>query len=221
MIRNKTRITALLAAVPYLLLSASENVTFTTIVERDGSGLRQFTASCLDDREEEVTKRIREASAKYDVERRQVKPGQTVIIRNWRPAGLDNLPQEEGVSLQIADIAQQPLSFFTYYHWSEPVRIEAQTATPMEKEGRSKAVLRYVLQMPGSILPATVSTGGQIADGRVVWELPGDQEETLLEASSRQVRWGYLLITLYVLGFIAFQVVSFTQRVIKNRPRKI
>lgn len=212
--------TTLLAAVPYLLLSMSQSVTFTTVVERDGSGLRQFKASYQPSRHDDVLRRIREASPDYDVERREVKPGQRVIIRNWRPSGLDNL-QDRAVSLKITDIVQQPLSFFTYYHWSEQVDIYQEAATEVEKEGRSRAVLRCVLQMPGTILPETVSAGGLIENGRVVWELTGDQEEHPLEAISRQVRWGYLVIVIYILGFIIFRAVSFVERRIKHRPRRI
>ncbi len=220
MMRNNPPITILLAAVPYLLLSTSQSVTFTTIVERDGSGLRQFVASCLEDREGDVTKRIREASPHYDVEHRQIGPGQTAIIRNWRPTGLDKLT-EKGVSLQITDIAQQPLSLFTYYDWSEQIEIYRETATEVETEGEKKAVLRYILQMPGTILPQTLSAGGQIENGRAVWELTGDEEQYTLKAQARKVRWGYLLILIYVLGFIIFQLVSYTERRIKNRPRRI
>jgi len=220
LIRTNPSTTMLLAAVPYLLLSMSQDVTFTTIVQHDGSGLRQFVASCLENRKEDVTKRIREASPHYDVEHCQIGPGQITIIRNWRPTGLDKLT-EKGVSLQITDIAQQPLSLFTYYDWSEQIQIHRDTATEVEKEGQQKAVLRYILQMPGTILPQTLSTGGQVENDRAVWELTGDEEQYTLKAQSRKVRWGYLLILIYVLGFIIFQLVSYTERRIKNRPRRI
>ena len=220
MITNKTPITALLAAVPYLLLSTSQSVTFTTIVERDGSGLRQFAASCLDDRVREVRKRIREASPHFDVESRRVSSGQTIFIRNWRPAGLDN-PPDRDISLQITDIAQQPLSIFTDYQWSEKLEIYRQTATEVETEGEQLAVLHYVLQMPGTILPHTLSAGGRVENGQAVWELTGDKDEYTLEAHSRQVRWGYLLILIYILAFVIFQIVSYVEQRIKNRPRKI
>ena len=218
--RNKPSITTLLAAVPYLLLSTSQSVTFTTIVERDGSGMRQFSASCLEDREADVTKRIREARPHYDVERRQVGPGQAVIIRNWRPPQLDKL-HEEGVLLQITDIAQRPFSIFTNYEWSEQLKIYRQPAPEVETRGQEIAVLRYVLQMPGTILDKELSLGGRVENGRAVWELTGDKDEYTLKARSRQVRWGYLLILIYILGFVIFQVVSFMERRIKHRPRKI
>ena len=74
--------------------------------------------------------------------------------------------------------------------------------------------------MPGRILSVN-GTGGRIENGLAVWELAGDQQETILQATSRQVRWGYLLIVIYILAFLAFQAVGFVQRLIKYRPRRI
>ncbi len=222
MMRTNPPTTMLLAAVPYLLLSMSQSVTFTTVIQRDGSGLRQFVASCEPDRLSDVTLRIEEASADYAVSgRSKDKPGQHVLIRNWQWPHYGGNQSSQDFSLQISDIVQKPLSLFTYYDWSEEIQIHRETATEVEKEGQKKAVLRYILQMPGTILPQTLSAGGQVENGRAVWELTGDEEQYTLKARARQVRWGYLLILIYVLGFIVFQLVSYTERRIKNRPRRI
>ena len=220
MIKHNTSTTALLAAVPYLLLLASQSVTFTTVVARDGSGLRQLTASCPDGRVGDVTPRLQAASPDYAAAGRETSLGEVILIRNWRwPHAVSDRSRED-FSLYIADVAQRPLSMFTYYDWSEPVFIEVQDATPAETEGQSKAILRYVLQMPGRILSVN-GTGGRIENGLAVWELAGDQQETILQATSRQVRWGYLLIVIYILAFLAFQAAGFVQRLIKYRPRRI
>ncbi len=218
---NKVPITTLLAAIPYLLLSMSQSVTFTTVVESDGSGLRQFRASYQPGRQDDVLRRIEEASPDYAVARRDDSGGQTFLIRNWRWPHRTGPQAERDFSLQITDVAQQPLSPFTYYYWSEQVDIYQEAATEVEKEGKEKAVVRYILQMPGTILPQTVSSGGRIENGRAVWELTSDPQELPLKATSRQVRWGYLAIIIYILGFIIFQVVSFMEQRIKHRPRRI
>ncbi len=210
---------SMLAAVPYLLLSASQDVRLTTVVNWDGSGLRQYAVSCLKDRKDEVGSRLVERSRDFDQERWQEKGPVLTITRDWRPANLAG--EVPGSSLHLSGIVQKPLSIFTHYRWSEELEIYRDTATEVETFGEEIALLDYELKMPGRVLPDTVSTNGKARGGTVTWELSGDADQYTLAATSRRVRWGYLLFLVYVVGFIAFQVVHYTAQVIRNRPRRI
>ncbi len=208
----------LLAAVPYLLLSASQkSVELTTVVNWDGSGLRQYTVSYEKDREAEVKKRLRERTRQFD---REGKPHATgsvwVIERSWRPASLQSIAE---TSLQMTGIIQTPFSIFSYYDWSEQLEIYRETATPVETFGEEIASLRYELKMPGWVVSAAGSD--EIHGSTAIWELSADADEYTLTATSRRVRWGYLLFLLYILGFIAFQVTRYGAQLVRNRPRKI
>ncbi len=79
---------AMLAAVPYLLLSASQSVQLHTVVNLDGSGLRQYTVTCLPDRTKEVQKRLLERTGDFDRQSWQGEGPNRVITRDWRPASL-------------------------------------------------------------------------------------------------------------------------------------
>lgn len=208
---------SMLAAVPYLLLSASQDVKLTTVVNWDGSGLREYTVSYSADRQAEVKRRLRERTGQFDRETSPHCMGAVCVIkRSWRPAKLESI---EGTSLRMTGIVQEPLNVFTHYRWSEDLEVYRETATPVETFGEGMAVLRYELKMPGRVTQA----GGarEIRGNTVTWELSGGTDKYTLEATSRRVRWGYLAFLVYVVGFVVFQIVHYSAQVIRNRPRKI
>ena len=206
-----------LAVVPYLLLSASQDVKLTTVVNWDGSGLRQYTVSCLESRRRDVVPQLVERTRDFDRQRERWAGSATVITRDWRPADLAaGIPDS---SLEMTGIIASPLNIFTYYRWSERVQIFRDTATEVERFGEKIASLRYELRMPGHVIEVTPT--GQIQGGTVSWDLRADQPEYTVSAASRQVRWDYLLFALYIVGFIAFQIVHAAEHFIRNRPRRI
>ena len=73
--------------------------------------------------------------------------------------------------------------------------------------------------MPGRVVSAPGSD--EVQGSTAIWELSADADEYTLEATSRRLRWGYLLFVLYILGFIAFQVTRYAAQLVRNRPRKI
>ena len=125
---------------------------------------------------------------------------------------------DAAASLQITDIIQNPFSVFTEYHWSEELSIYRETATDVETFGEEIATLSYKLNMPGRVI---ASNADRTDGGTAVWELSANVDTYTLEATSRRLRWEYLLLVLYVVGFIAFQIGSYVTRVVRNRPRKI
>ena len=219
---RRPSVIAMLAAVPYLLLSGSQSVQLTTTINLDGSGLRQYVVACEPDRTREVQKRLLEQTADFDHQSWQRKGPDRVVTRDWRPANLAKAvtAPDASASLQITDIIQKPFDVFTEYHWSEPLEIYRETATEIETVGEDIATLSYKLNMPGKIV-RTRPNADSFEDGAAVWELSADVDTYTLEATSRRVRWGYLLLVLYIVGFVVFQVVGYATRLVRNRPRKI
>jgi len=207
---RRTPVVAMLAAVPYLLLSASQSVQLHTVVNLDGSGLRQYTVTCLPDRTKEVQKRLLERTGDFDRQKRRGEGPNRVITRDWRPANIAEAATDPDATanLQIAGIMQKPFDVFTEYHWSEQLEIYRETA----------ATLSYKLNMPGKII---ASNADRTDGGSAVWELSANVDTYTLEATSRRLRWGYLLLLLYIVGFIVFQVVGYVTRLVRNRPRRI
>ncbi len=219
-IYRRPSVIAMLAAVPYLLLSASQSVQLTTTINLDGSGLRQYVVACVPDRTKEVRKRLLERTGDFDHQSWQREGQNLVITRDWRPANLAKAvtAPDAAASLQITDIIQKPFDVFTEYHWSEQLEIYRETATDVETFGEEIAALRYQLLMPGKIIKTNADS---IEGGAAVWELSANVDTYTLEATSRRVRWGYLLLLLYIVGFVVFQVVGYASRLVRNRPRKI
>ncbi len=213
---------SMLAAVPYLLLSASQDVRLTTVVNWDGSGGREYVVSYEPGRADEVHDWLREHTSGRARQSRPRSEGPVLTInRSWREANAEKLADQAQPSLRMAGIIENPLSIWTYYRWSEELEIYRDRATEVETLGAQKALLHYQLKMPGRVLPDTVSAKGKAQGDTVTWELSGDADQYTLAATSRRVRWGYLLFLVYVVGFIAFQVVHYTAQAIRNRPRKI
>ncbi len=219
-VHRRTPVVAMLAAVPYLLLSASQSVQLRTVVNLDGSGLRQYTVACLPDRTKEVQKRLLEQTADFDHQSWQRKGPDRVVTRDWRPANLAKavIDPDAAASLQITDIIQKPFDVFTEYHWSEQLEIYRETATPIEIVGEEIAILSYKLNMPGRVI---ASNADRTDGGSAFWELSANVDTYTLEATSRRLRWEYLLLLLYVVGFVVFQVVGYVTQLVRNRPRKI
>ncbi len=210
----------LLAAVPYLLLSASQSVKLKTVVSWEGSGLREYVVSYQDGRLKEVNERLRERTPGRARQARPRRDGPMwMIARSWREANAGHLGNPGETALDMTGIIQNPLSPWTEYRWVDNVTIYRETATDVETFGAVKAALAYQLQMPGRIVRAT--GGGQIRGNTVTWELSAEQDEHVLEASSRRLRGGYLLLVIYILGFIAFQITRYAAQAVRNRPRKI
>jgi len=217
-----TSVIAMLAAVPYLLLSTSQDVQLRTVVNLDGSGLREYRVSFDPDRHPDVRRRLLETTQHFDHEYESKQGSGKMIVRDWRPANLAvaATDPDAAATLQIAGITQKPFALFTEYHWSEELSIYRETATDIETFGEEIATLSYKLNMPGKIVNGKTNADS-LEGGTAVWELSAGVDTYTLEATSRRLRWGYLLLMLYVLGFIAFQIVCYVTRVVRNRPRKI
>jgi len=219
MIPGRTRSLILWATIPYLLLSGSERATMQTRVYLNGTGARTVEVAANRDREEHIVDWLQRSSIGLDI-RTVNETGVTVTKRSSRmAANLDGLGQE--IRLQIQDIAQRPLTLYTYYFWHEDLTIEPDAATAVELVGRPQACLDYEIVLPGRVLPDSVSPAGEVEGGKVTWRLPADVPEQQVQATSRAFRWGYLLLVLYILAFIVYRSAVYIDRVLEYRPRKI
>jgi hypothetical protein len=210
-----------LAAIPYLLLTVSQQAGVVTYVSTDGSGERMVYARAATSRVTEAGRYLHEALPGSDAEGRQADAeGNTALL--WRDAQLANLGRTPDSECQTGGIVQQPLSVFTRHTWKETVSFSRGDATDLEVQAQSEASVRYVVRMPGRIVsssPAT-STEGNKAE----WEVRVGAEPQTLAAESVTVRWGYLALWVYVLLFLGTKALAVAPRVarrIRRKPRKI
>ena len=140
------------AVIPFLLLSSAQSTVVRTKVYLDGSLKREVTAEFLEQRRENVLPQLKFALPEADEEKITPVAEGLRAVRSVILASADDI---EGAKLQYEDVIPQPLSFFTYYTWSETVQVPSETATSVEKALPEKATFRYVVVMPGTVTEAT------------------------------------------------------------------
>ncbi|MBU0608323.1 MAG: hypothetical protein KKI08_10595, partial [Armatimonadetes bacterium] len=64
---------------------------------------------------------------------------------------------------------------------------------------------------------STVEFDGNTA----IFKLMASQPTLTINVVARRVRWGYILLVLYVLAFVAYQLVTFLRQAARRKPRKI
>ncbi len=210
------------AIIPYLLISGSERATLRTTVYLNGSGKRTIEAVTTPDRQTEIARWLRDSGIGSEPVVIVHKPGaDTVTIRRSRvAANFQQLGQQ--VRLYIQDILQSPLTIYTYYRWSEELEIKWDPATKIELAGQPQAYFNYELSLPGRVLPDTLQpANGEVDRGKVTWRLSSAVSQYTIQATSRTIRWGYLLLVLYILAFVTYRVAVYIDRMLAYRPRKI
>jgi len=140
-----------LAIIPFLLLSSAQSTTVRTTVYLDGSIQREVTAEFLQARRANVLAQVKRALPEAD--RRLVTPVGEGLKAVWNVI-LSSASQIEGANLQYEDTVAHPLSLFTYYTWTETMQVPSETATAVEKAEPGKAILKYVVVMPGTVTEA-------------------------------------------------------------------
>jgi hypothetical protein len=61
----------------------------------------------------------------------------------------------------------------------------------------------------------------QIEDSTATFTLSAASEAYDVTVTSRRVRWGYLVVLLYLLAFVAYKLAAFLVHRAKLRPRRI
>jgi hypothetical protein len=215
----------LLAALPFALLANTSGVLLSTRIEPDGSALRQIGVVSAPYFRSQLPRWVDDVrvGARWDGAWAESHENEVTYARDARLAGLGSLGEE--ASLTISDVFQSPLSLYTTYHWREVVTYgyvyagDAAAAKAMDKK------LHYEVELPGVVTSASVSPSqGSSAksDGNLAtFELDASQGQQTVEAESSSLRWGYLLVIAYVVGFVAYRVARVIAYQVHIRPRKI
>jgi hypothetical protein len=217
MLRRRLSVFSLAAAVPYLLLSTSQQAGIITHVFPDGSGERLVYARGTADRVPEVAKYLERALPGADWTRtvREGSADRVLAVRSLQPANLATVPEVEVKSLGIVN---SPFSPFSIHTWSEKLSFDQGNATDVEVHGQGVAELKYIVRMPGTITQATPP--GKVEGNRVEWDVKVGPEPKTFTVESRSVRWAYVALWVYVLAFLVVKVCSWVPRIARKLPRR-
>jgi hypothetical protein len=209
------------AAIPYLLLTVSQQAGVVTYVATDGSGERMVYARTATSRAPEAARYLHEALPGSDAVSRQAEAeGSATLL--WRDTQLANIASTPDAQCETAGIVQNPLSIFTHYRWQETVSISRGDATDLEVAAERDASVRYVVRMPGRI--TDTSPSASTVGNRAEWQVKVGGPAQTLSAESVSVRWTYLALWVYVLLFLATKALAVAPRLarrIRRKPRKI
>lgn len=207
-----------LAAVPYLLLSCSQQAGIVTVVQPDGSGERLVYARAAGGRADEARGHLR-----------KLLPGQALEGRNvgdeecwYRDTQVANLATVGDVEVANLGIVQKPLSIHTKHVWTETLAFDPGDATDAELHGQSLVQLHYAVTMPGKIL--SQRPPANVTDNVAEWEVKVGPEPQTFTVESQTVRWAYLALWLYVLAFALVKAAAFAPTIakqVKRKPRRI
>lgn len=215
--RRRFSVLSLAAAVPYLLLSTSQQAGVITHVFPDGSGERLVYARGTADRASELGKYLDRTLPGADWARtvREGSAERVLAVRSAQPANLATTPE---VEVKHLGIVNSPFSPFSVHTWTEKLTFDQGGATPVEVQGQGAAELKYIVRMPGTITQSTPP--GKVEGNRVEWDVKVGPEPRTFTVQSRSVRWAYVALWLYVLAFVVVKSLVWVPRVARKLPRK-
>lgn len=214
---RRLSILSLAAAVPYLLLSTSQQAGVITHVFPDGSGERLVYARGTADRASELGKYLDRALPGADWARtvREGSADRVLAIRSAQPANLATVPEVEVKSLAIV---HSPFSPFSIHTWSEKLTFDQSGATDVEVHGQGVAELKYIVRMPGTVTQTTPP--GKVEGNRVEWDVKVGPEPKTFTVQSRSIRWAYLALWVYVVAFLVVKACAWAPRIARKLPRR-
>ncbi len=226
MLRRPQMILGLMLTVPYALLLNSSDVYVSTTFWEDGTVRRQVqaTANRYHDDADGLRKWTHDVDAGAAWQEHWRQAGQTdgsvTLTRNFV---VSRLP---GNALEIRDVLSDPLNVFSTYTFTEKVSIHALSDSDAAMAGVGRKVLAYRVRMPGAVAEATatpVSRGAApaIEGSSVQFALDASVPEHQITVVSRKVRWEFIIIVIYILGFIVYQSATFVKRTVSSKPRRI
>lgn len=214
----------LLATVPFALLANSAQVSMTLKIERDGGALRQIAATAAPYFREQLPKWVNDVQAggNWDHTWQDTGASSYTYMRDYRT---NNANYSDQGRLTIVDVLQNPLSIFTTYTWKETINFAHLYETDIPAALAVGKKLQYTVVMPGTVVdsaiqPASGSSVNNEGHAAVFALAAGEPTETIT-VTSQKVRWGYLLIVIYILAWIALEIVQVVGRQLRRRPRKI
>ncbi|MEN6302001.1 MAG: hypothetical protein ABFD96_04710 [Armatimonadia bacterium] len=222
------RLLTLFTAIPFALMSNTWQVHMALRVENDGSALRQITADASpyfrsSRSDEGLPKWVNDVQAggQWDMEWRTDTPTSFRYARDMRLPSVDRA--SDSGQLSIVDVVSNPLSLYTTYTWHEEVNFVYHSETDPSAAGATGKELIYRVEMPGTVTDASIEGGGssETEANHAVFKVSADTAEHAITVTAQRLRWGYLLLVLYIVAFIAYQVLTALGRAASRRPRKI
>ncbi len=206
------------SAIPFLLLSTTQQAGIITHVNPDGSGERMVYARAASGRAPEAAKQMRAFLGNADVAQ-ETREGDGKRVLAWRDGIYADLSKAGDIEVGTMGIVQSPLSFlYTTHTWKETLAFDRGDATDIEVHGVKLAELDYVVRMPGKITSATPA--GQQEGNRVRWAVKVGSDAQTFTVESRSVRWPYLVLCIYVALFVLVKVGGLVLGIAKRMPRK-
>jgi len=205
------------AAIPFLLLSSSQEAGIVTRVNPDGSGERLVYARSAVGRAPDVARYLTKAQPACEQGgTREEAGGQQANQWRWvNPANLDTVGEAEAKTLGVV---HEPLSMYTKHTWQETVTIDRGDATDIEVQGQAMAQMTYIVRMPGSV--TSHSPVGEVDGNKVTWTVLAKDCPKTFKAESRTFRWGYVALWAYVLLFLLVKIAAVVPRIVRMVPRK-
>lgn len=223
------RLAAFMLTVPFALALNSNQVTVTTTVYQDGSGMREIAAQAQEYFSDALPRWTRdvEAGGLWQRHWRSSSKAQSnlTVKRDFVTSNMNRVGGED--TLAIVGIFQEPLDIYTTYTWSEQVKLEYHYESNPDEARAGDHTIQYVVQMPGPITGATqqpATSGSQEisqSGRRVTFTFDASEPEHSVTVQSRRVRWEYLAIAAWVVLFIVGSIIRFVVRRRRTRPRRI
>lgn len=223
------RLAAFMLTVPFALALNTNQVTVTTKVYRDGSGMRKVAAQAQEYFSDALPRWTRDVEAGVPWQRysRSTSKAQSSlsVTRDFVTSNMDRAGGQD--ALQIVDVFQKPLAIYTTYTWSERVKLEYHYESNPDEARAGDHTMDYVVQMPGTITSAThqPTTSGrqQVSQSgrQVTFTFDASESEHRVNVEARRVRWEYLAIAAWLLLFIIVSGVRFVIRRRRTRPKRI
>jgi len=207
------------AAIPFLLMTGSQEAGIITHVSPDGSGERLVYARTAADRVPETQKYIQTTLPVAAIERVKDESGQKLVWRDTQAANLANVAEAE---FGVMNVIQKPFSFFTTYSWKEKVSFDPGSVTDAEKVGLDKVKLDYIVQMPGKV--TNVTPAGETTGNQAEFKLDVSEDPVEVTVEAQSLRWPWILVWAWIIGYIVYRITHIAPKMasrVPKQPRRI
>lgn len=205
------------AAIPYLLLSSSQQAGIVTHLYPDGSGERATYARAAAGRAPEIAGLLRDAMPRADLAR-SVEEAEGKRVLAWRDGQFADMNNVGEVETTTTGIVQSPMSIYSTHTWKETLSFDRGDATEIEVEGMDRAEMTYIVRMPGKV--TTTSPPAQLEGNKAQWTVKVTDQPQTFTAESKSVRWSYVVLLAYVLLFIVLKLIVALPKLLARIPRK-
>jgi hypothetical protein len=207
------------AAVPFVLLLNADQVTVTTELYGNLSGIRRVQAEGPSTRQRQIEQSMPQSGPKLDREGQRLSQDRVRVL--WC-VQVHDLAVLDDVETSAIDVVQEPLRLRTWYKWQEHVKVELGSGSEAERKKAEPVEFEYRLTVPGKLVRTspTADSSGSTATWKLN-ALKAAQDGYELSATAVAWRWDVILLLVYVLGYAAYRIVAEIAHRAQLRPRKI